>query len=200
MVGKKYGRLTVIGFNDNTGKYICRCDCGGLHEARKQSLQNGNVRSCGCLAKEWCSTGKARRTHGLSHTRIDNIYRSMIDRCYNPNNKRYVHYGGRGISVCDEWKNDKTMFFKWANESGYESDLTIDRIDVNGGYEPTNCRWVSQRVQQQNRRNNFLIEYRGEKKTATEWERISGTKDCTIRSRIKKGWSAEEAIFGKLRG
>lgn len=140
------------------------------------------------------------RSHGLSHTRIDNIYKSMISRCYKKSSKNYERYGARGITVCEEWRNDKTKFFKWAFEHGYSDRLTIDRIDNNLGYSPQNCRWVSNKVQQNNRRNNRRLECRGQTHTMAEWADISGIKESTIFARLKSNWSVEDAIFTRLRG
>lgn len=138
------------------------------------------------------------RTYGFSHTRIDNIYKGMISRCYHPANNRYARYGGCGITVCDEWLEDKTKFFDWAFRNGYQDDLTIDRIDNNGNYSPNNCRWVSQKVQQNHRSNNRKLTCRGESHTLGEWSSISGVKLSTIWARLNKGWNTEEAIFRKV--
>lgn len=132
--------------------------------------------------------------HGLAHTRIDNIYKGMISRCYHPRNIRFDRYGGRGITVCDEWKNDKTKFFEWAFANGYTDDLTIDRIDGDKGYSPDNCKWKTQKAQQNNRCNNRQIELNGETHTMAEWSDITGIKAPTIWARLKRGLSAEEAL------
>jgi hypothetical protein len=137
--------------------------------------------------------------HGLSHTRIDNIYRSMIARCYKKTDMNYHNYGERGISICDEWKNDKQSFFRWAFENGYSDDLTLDRIDVNGNYSPENCRWATYLTQANNKRNNRLININGEIHTMADWSRVSGVKKATIFDRIKKGWPEEQAVFTKVR-
>lgn len=132
--------------------------------------------------------------HGLSHTRIDNIYKGMISRCYHPQNIRFDRYGGRGITVCDEWRNDKIKFFEWAFANGYTDDLTIDRINGDKGYSPDNCRWKTQKAQQNNRCNNRQIELNGETHTMAEWADITGLNPSTIWARLKRGWSAEEAL------
>lgn len=132
--------------------------------------------------------------HGLSHSRIDNIYKSMISRCYKETNNRYRIYGGAGIKVCDEWKNDKKQFFKWAFENGYADNLTIDRIDVKRGYASENCRWVDQQTQQNNRSNNHILTINGISHTISEWARISGIKAGTIQNRAAHGWTGERLI------
>jgi hypothetical protein len=133
-----------------------------------------------------------RRTHGLSHTRLDNIYKAMISRCYKPNNRRYKNYGGRGIKVCDEWKNDKTSFFKWALANGYSDTLTIDRINNNGNYEPANCRWATTKEQQNNRSNNHLITHNGETKTIAQWAEFYGKNYKTLYSKISQGVTLDD--------
>lgn len=132
--------------------------------------------------------------HGLSHTRIDTAYKSMISRCYHKKNSRYKRYGGRGISVCDAWLKDKALFFEWALSNGYSDDLTLDRKDVNGDYSPSNCRWVTQKEQQNNRSNNRIIEFNGICHTLAEWAEITGIKQATIWARLKSGWTTEKAL------
>lgn len=132
--------------------------------------------------------------HGMSHTRLFKSWVHMRERCYNPKDKRYSQYGGRGITVCDEWKNEFLPFYEWAMANGYDDNLTIDRIDVNKGYCPQNCRWADMRTQQNNRSNNHRLEYKGENHTINEWSRLVGIRRQTILRRIKDGWSVEDAL------
>ena len=134
--------------------------------------------------------------HGKRHSRIYNIWRSMKQRCTNENCINYKNYGGKGISVCNEW-NDFKNFYDWAMESGYADNLTIDRIDVKGNYTPHNCRWVSYKQQANNKTNNRYIEFQGEKHTLGEWSSITGIKLATIWNRLKMGWSVERALTTK---
>lgn len=136
-------------------------------------------------------------TYGFSHTRIDNIYKAMISRCYCQNSINYHRYGGRGIEVCDEWKDDKKKFFEWAFSNGYAENLTLDRKNTNGNYEPSNCRWVTKKVQQNNRSNNRIIEFNGVKHTLGEWADITGIKLGTIWNRLHSGWSIEDTLTTK---
>lgn len=133
--------------------------------------------------------------HGYSHTRIDHIYKSMIDRCENPKSYNYHKYGARNIHVCTEWKANKTSFFEWAFSHGYSEDLTIDRIDNSGNYCPENCRWITYKEQNNNRRNNRYETIDGETHTVAEWSRISGISQATIGNRLRHGWKTKEAIF-----
>ena len=118
----------------------------------------------------------------------------MVYRCENPNAKSYKDYGGRGIKVCPEWRNDFLKFYEWCMSSGYQEGLTIDRIDNNGDYSPDNCRWATKIQQDNNRRNNKFISYNGETHTLAEWNRICGFKRNTIGRRLSRGWSIERAI------
>lgn len=136
--------------------------------------------------------------HGLSHTRIDNIYRSMKERCYNENHQAYRVYGERGITICDEWLNDKKEFFKWAYENGYNDDLSIDRIDNDLGYYPTNCRWVTMKVQQNNKSNNRVVSAFGKEKTLHQWADEYGIKNSTLWARLNRGWDIERALTEKV--
>ena len=118
----------------------------------------------------------------------------MKGRCYNPNNNRYKYYGGRGITVCDEWKNDFMAFYDWSITHGWKEGLTIDRIDVNGNYCPENCRWIPLSDQMGNRTNSRYLTFNGETKTLAQWSKISGISSDTISNRLNRGWSVEDAL------
>lgn len=137
---------------------------------------------------------KGNYRHGMRHTRIYNIWRSMRQRCSNPNCINYHNYGGKGISVCDEWNNSFEAFYEWARLTGYEEDLTIDRKDVKGNYEPSNCKWSSYKQQANNKTNNKLLEFQGEIHTLGEWASITGIKLSTIWARLNRGWSVEKTL------
>lgn len=138
-----------------------------------------------------------RIKHNMSKTRLYRIWAGMKSRCYNENHTAYNRYGGRGITICNEWKNDFTKFANWANKFGYADDLSIDRIDNNKGYFPENCRWVPlfSAEQQLGRANARLIEYDGRKKQLSEWAEELGIKYTTVRERLKRGWSVDEAFI-----
>lgn len=164
-INKKYGRLTIIRVSNKREsrklKYFdCICECGNTVTTDIASLRRGHVKSCGCLRKE--RSFESTTTHNKSYTRIYRIYQGVKYRCYNIACPRYKNYGGRGIKVCDEWLNDFMNFYNWAIENGYQENLTLDRINVNGNYEPENCRWISNLEQQSNRRNSIRVVYDGE--------------------------------------
>lgn len=191
LTGKKFNYLTVLerfpeNSKDNHVQWICLCDCGNKRIVQGKHLKNGFVRSCGCkdLAKR----------HGLYHTRLHYIWSSMKDRCYNKNNSRYSDWGGRGISICDEWKDDFASFYNWAIETGYTDGLSIDRIDNDGDYCPDNCRWITAHEQCRNKRNNIRIEIDGETKILADWLKVYGMKRSTVFNRIKAGMSPVEAV------
>lgn len=159
MIGKRFGRLTVIeesSIRKNATIYwICKCDCGTVTvPLNGTSLRNGTTKSCGCLSVDRLL--ERNHVHGMCkpRTRLYTIWDNMKQRCGNSNRKEFKNYGGRGITVCDEWKNSFQAFYEWSIANGYADDLTIDREDVNGNYEPSNCRWVTLQEQQKNRRNN----------------------------------------------
>lgn len=131
---------------------------------------------------------------GYERSRLYNTWLNIKQRCLNPNNPRYQHYGGKGVKIHQDWIDDFMAFKKWAMENGYKDHLTIDRIDVNGDYNPSNCRWISNKKQQNNRTNNRLITFRGETKTLKEWSEKTGLKYQTLQKRLNKGWTVEEAL------
>lgn len=194
--GQRFGRLTVICFHhkdkNRSRYYLCKCDCGNEVVVYKYNLIRGLTKSCGCLNSELAT--KRFRKHHLTGSRIYRCWIGMKNRCYNKNEPRYSDYGGRGIKVCDEWKNDFTAFYNWAIANDYKEDLTIDRIDVNGNYEPSNCRWATMKEQQRNRRNNRIIEYNGKSHCVAEWGEILGINDNLIRTRLFLGWDANDAL------
>ncbi len=136
--------------------------------------------------------------HGYSHTRIDHIYKSMVDRCENSKSYNYHKYGANGIHVCEEWKTNKIRFFEWAFSNGYKEDLTLDRIDPARGYSPENCRWVDYITQNNHRKSNRFETIDGVTHTVAEWSRISGIKQGTIQYRLAKGWNPKDAVFKPL--
>lgn len=159
ITGKRFGRLTVIRrfgtSRQGLATWLCQCDCGRECVIGGSHLRKGNTRSCGCFHDE--SARKRRTTHGMSGTRLYAVWKTMIQRCSNPNCDDYKYYGARGISVCEEWRNSFLDFYTWASANGYDEnalyqECTIDRIDNDKGYSPNNCRFVSQMVQIQNRR------------------------------------------------
>lgn len=136
--------------------------------------------------------------HGKRNTRIYTIWKSMRQRCYNPNTNRYHLYGARGITVCEEWNKSFKAFYEWAMANGYADDLTIDRIDVNGNYEPSNCRWATYKEQANNTSKSTHITYNGETHTIAEWADIIGVKMQTLWARLNiYGWSVEDALTKK---
>jgi hypothetical protein len=208
LTGQKFGRLKAIFPVHVVDRWFwaCQCDCGSPLTMLKLTarLRNGGTRSCGCLQKEAAkknvqATSAKNIKHGLSSTRLYIIFNGMKDRCYNPLSRRYSSYGGRGISICDEWLFDVRVFVKWALENGYSDRLTIDRIDPNGNYSPSNCRFADKVRQANNKTSNHLITWNNEIHTATEWARILRVAPEAVHNRLSRGWSIDRIMTQPFR-
>lgn len=196
--GMRFGRLVVmdrVGSLRESATWNCLCDCGNSTIQTTKAMVSGNTRSCGCLFNEVRkSSGKANRTHGMSNTRIFSIWNAMRGRCSNANNDDYVNYGGRGIKVCERWDR----FENFLHDMGEPEDgMTIDRKDVNGHYEPTNCRWASYTEQARNTRANRMISAFSQSMTLAQWSDETGLNSSTIANRIKRGWPIEKVLTTK---
>ena len=190
MVGKKYGKLTVVkevGRDRRGIRYECECECGGIAQnVSGRDLRTGHKTSCGCRH------GDRRRTHGMAGTGPYYAWGNMKKRCNNRNNPDYHSYGGRGIKYCPKWERFEGF---WEDmKDGYSSDLTLDRIDVNGDYCKENCRWITLKEQENNRTNNKIINYKGKDLTLSQIADITGSNYNSIQNRLRKGISIEEAV------
>lgn len=175
---------------DKPTLWNCKCDCGKTFVVRAYNLKSGNTKSCGCLQKEIARASHEK--HNKTGTRLYYIWEHMKQRCTNPNDPAYNYYGGRGIKVCNEWTNDFQPFHDWAISNGYADNLTIDRIDVNGNYEPSNCRWITLKHQQRNKRNNTKVLFKGYCKTVVEWAEEFGCHPNAVYREILK---REKRVF-----
>lgn len=199
LTGKRFGRLTVIKRvykeGDKQTYWLCKCDCGNETVACASHLKDGHTKSCGCFHKE--ELNKSHTKHGLSKHHLYKVYKAMKQRTTKGYDKRYKNYGGRGIVVCDEWMNDFNKFYEWAISSGYKDGLTIDRINTSGNYEPSNCRWVTYKAQENNRTNNHYITYNGETHTMKQWSELLCIPYTTLAQRLNKyHWTVERALNG----
>lgn len=204
LTGKTFGRLTVIqrdkDYIQPSGQHkvmwLCECICGNKISVQAYFLKKGYTKSCGCLRKE--NSKKIHIKHGLYYTKIRGIWGNIKQRCYNKNSSSYKYYGERNIKICDEWLNNENgfiNFYNWAMHNGYKEGLTIDRINVNGNYEPSNCRWSNNITQANNKRNNIYIEYKNETKTLAEWCKELNMNYNTVRTRIYElGWTPQKAF------
>lgn len=198
LTGRKFGMLTPLEIKERKRypcgsieiMWLCKCDCGNTTVVSRTHLKKGTVKSCGCSKK--LAQEKQRKPE--LYKRLKGVWKGMKQRCYNSNNEKYYLYGERGIRICSEWFTNFQNFYNWAINSGYKQGLSIDRIDVNGHYEPKNCRWVSCKIQSNNRRNNRILEFNGKKLTITEWAEFTGINRSTLEKRIKKGLPLEKVL------
>lgn len=184
-IGFKNNKLTVIEFvgtnKDHKSVVKCQCECGNIIRTLYASVKSGNTKSCGCQLTE--SVHNRSDYHGKTHERVYQSWVAMKLRCYNKNSSKYKNYGGRGITMCDEWFNDFQAFYKWAVDNGYRSNLTIDRIDVNGNYDPSNCRWVDYKTQAWNKTNTIKIAFMDNQYTLKDIADITGESVRYIRGK-----------------
>lgn len=209
LTGKKFNLLTVMyrgpDYVSPKGirlvRWYCKCDCRNpeltLVSGSALKSKTAPIKSCGCLLGHNAKT--AHRTHGGTYDRLYGVWCSMKSRCYYPDNKNYNIYGGRGVIVCDEWKDSYENFKEWAMSNGYQADAkrgecTIERINVDGNYCPENCTWKTIEEQENNRRDNHYVEYQGETHTISEWAKILGMAYNTLLNRINHGWAIERAF------
>lgn len=201
VAGRRFGLLTVVrpdlSCKNGKTKWVCQCDCGSVRSVYTYNLKNGHTTSCGCESLR--KRTEARTTHNKSKTRLYRIWAKMKARCTYPGDRAYSKYGGRGITVCDEWLSFEP-FEKWALENGHSGELTLDRINNSLGYSPDNCRWATPKQQANNTRKNRVIECNGVSRTLAEWADITGIRPMTIAHRLNAGWDAESALTIPVRG
>lgn len=200
LTGQKFNRLTVMEYagtaKDGHAKWRCKCDCGNEIIASGNALKRNNTKSCGCYNREASANRivSLNTTHGGTHTKLFRVWGGMKNRCYNANAINYCDYGARGITICDEWLNDFGAFQQWAIANGYNENLSIDRIDNNGNYEPSNCRWATAKQQGNNRRSTRYYEYKGETHTTSEWAEMYSIPHLILQRRLHDGWDFEQAL------
>lgn len=193
-IGDRFERLIVVGRDDQRKQYYrVRCDCGAMKAVRKDGLYNGVTKSCGCLQREMARRPRTHGMAGVGRSAEYDCWAHMLRRCYTPTTQQYENYGGRGITVCDRWRESFPQFLADMGPRPSASH-SLDRIDNNGNYEPSNCRWATQAEQANNRRQNHPITYQGKTQNIREWERELCLGRNTIYGRLQLGWSLEEAM------
>lgn len=209
IIGKRYGRLVVISYSHNIKNnnkrvgykhyYNCKCDCGNNCIVERNSIKYGNTQSCGCIHKQQLSdrnkqTARLNGDSSNKYMKLHNSWSAMKNRCLSNKNIHYENYGGRGITICDDWL-DWNKFKNWAINNGWKSGLTIDRIDINGNYEPSNCRWVDYGVQANNTRHNKMITYNSKTQSLASWCRELNLNYDRTKARLNNcGMTVEEAF------
>ena len=198
--GQRFGRLMVLKRVENSNRgqsrFLCKCDCGNETIVHALNLKKGSTKSCGCYRQE-CGV-KNNTIHGMTGTLVYKIWRLMIARCEDSKEVSYKNYGGRGITVCKQWRYS---FETWYADMGEmpTPKHTLERINNDGNYEPSNCRWATWKEQCNNRRNNHIIEFNGQCKTIAQWSDIIGIPQGTLFARIHAGWTIEKSLTQELR-
>lgn len=191
-IGEKFNKLTVVDsvYNGRRWLWKCECECGGHSVAYPNQVMRGKTKTCGCGKS--VTFRNMHMKHGESGTRLHGIWKGIINRC-NPKNTHSLHYGDRGITVCDEWRKYEN-FRDWARNHGYEEDLTIERIDVNGDYCPENCKWIPFSEQPRNTRNSIIVTHEGVSAPVSWWADTKGLKRSSVYDRIRRGVPPEIAL------
>lgn len=197
LTGQKINSLTILRRSDERGGgkkpevlWECQCDCGKIVVVKSYSIISGHSKSCGCK----------KIKHGYSHKeRLYETWKNMRRRCFDPKNKRWANYGGKGVTICKEW-NDYSVFRSWAMENGYADNLTIDRKDADGNYCPDNCRWADAKTQANNVSRNRIIEHDGKKMTMSEFADYLGISYSALQHRMDRNWDMESIVSTPQRG
>lgn len=191
LVGQRFSKLVVLSeagrTSDGKVTWLCQCDCGNTKIVSGRHLRRGSVKACGCMQFI------ANKRHGMHATKIYKTWNGMVSRCTNPRNSRWNDYGGRGIEVCDRWKSFEGFY---ADMGDCPEGMSLDRVDVNGNYEPQNCRWATPKQQSRNRRDNRFVSWRGQTLTVAEWAEKMGMSKSVVLFRLKKwGNSDLDKVF-----
>lgn len=197
LTGERFGKLVAIRRLANRGGRVlweCSCDCGVQTEVLSTNLTRVHTTSCGCVKRERCE--ESRTTHGLSKAPIYSVWRNMLNRCENSRVRAFKDYGGRGIRVCERWHVFENFY---ADMGNIPAGKTLDRIDFNGNYEPSNCRWATLVEQASNTRKNRFVTHNGKTQTVSAWAREVGLTAGRLGLRLAKGWSVEKALSTPLR-
>lgn len=197
-IGQKFSRFTILDVfikNKHSVAHVV-CDCGNEKNVLVASLVSGNTKSCGCLNSELIKALEGNKKHGLSYHPLHAIWDGLKSRCFNPNRKSYKNYGGRGVTVCDEWKNDFMAFYNWAITNGWQQGLQIDKDILGNGllYSPETCCWVTQKKNANNTRRNHYLLYEGETMTLAEFSEKIKISPKLVSLRFRRGWSMDRII------
>lgn len=193
LTGQQFGRWTAISKSPKPSRnalWVCRCSCGTVREVLSTHLRSGRSQSCGCMRRE--RLREAWTTHGMSRSREYESWKQAKQRCHNPNNPQYPEWGGKGITMCPEWRNDFQTFY--AHIGPCPEGLTLDRIDNAGNYEPGNVRWATRKQQIRNRKNTVMLEHAGERLSASDWAERLGVSAGRLKRHVRNGGTLEPFI------
>ena len=186
--GVRSGMLVAVEYVGGS-KWLCQCDCGNQNTVVTSEIKKGTTKSCGCSSKK--IRAESRKTHGMTNHPLYAIWKNIHSRCYNKKDRAYPDYGGRGIRVCKRWHNIHNFIADMVIRPDRKS---LDRINNDGDYKPSNCQWATPTQQQRNTRRNRMIAYKGKQKPLSEWSEITGINYSTLKGRLDTGWSLERAF------